>query len=255
MLLDGIRCWFRRRQDPKLVLWNRGYCPTCNKAVEFEARDAWLRDHYVCMSCGSIPRERAIMVAIEQYAPAWRSQVVHESSPCGRGASIRLANECSQYIGSQYFADAAPGSVVNGVRCENLEALSFANESIDLHITQDVMEHLFDPGQAFREIARTLRPGGAHIFTVPIMNKGQPSQRRATLECEGAVIHHADPVYHGNPVSADGALVTMDWGYDITQHIFDACGLFTHVVRLDDLSMGIRAEYIDVFVTVKSSAA
>ena len=31
----------------------------------------------------------------------------------------------------------------DGVRCENLEALTFADSSIDLHVSQDVFEHLF----------------------------------------------------------------------------------------------------------------
>jgi ubiquinone/menaquinone biosynthesis C-methylase UbiE len=43
--------------------------------------------------------------------------------------------------------------------------LMFENESIDLHVMQDVFEHLFTPSAAFREIARTLRAGGAHVFT------------------------------------------------------------------------------------------
>lgn len=62
------------------------------------------------------------------------------------------------------------------------------------------------------------------------------------------------PAYHGNPVNADGALVTVDWGFDICQQIFDASGLFTHIVHLDDLSHGIRAEYIEVLVSIKPNA-
>jgi 2-polyprenyl-3-methyl-5-hydroxy-6-metoxy-1,4-benzoquinol methylase len=42
-------------------------------------------------------------------------------------------------------------------------------------ITQDVMEHVFDPHHAFKEIARTLKPGGLHIFTTPIY--GMPRSR------------------------------------------------------------------------------
>ncbi len=39
------------------------------------------------------------------------------------------------------------------------------------HLTQDVFEHLFDPAAAFREIARTLQPGGAHVFTTLLVRK------------------------------------------------------------------------------------
>jgi 2-polyprenyl-3-methyl-5-hydroxy-6-metoxy-1,4-benzoquinol methylase len=46
-------------------------------------------------------------------------------------------------------------------------AQTFENESFDLVITSDVFEHLPDVAPAVREILRTLKPGGAHIFTVP----------------------------------------------------------------------------------------
>lgn len=236
------------------VFQSSGHCPTCDSDVEFVAHNTWFRDSFVCTRCGSIPRERALMVAIDSFLPNWREAVVHESSPGHRGASLRLSSECQHYIPSQYYPDHAPGSQVGAVRCENLEALSFADESIDLHITQDVLEHVFHPSRAFREIARTLKPGGMHIFTVPIVNKGKPSRLRARLE-NNQIIHLEPEEYHGNPVGDGRALVTVDWGFDICKHIFDSSGLFTHILSIDDLSKGIRAEYIEVLVTVKPQAA
>lgn len=192
------------------------------------------------------------MHVIEQYFPNWRSLVVHESSPATRGASVRLARECPNYVGSQYFPGEPLGSMVGGTRCENLEALSFASGSVDLHVTQDVMEHVFDPAQAFKEIARTLKPGGAHVFTVPIVIRraGAP-RRRALLNSNGTIEHLLPPKYHGNPISGDGALVTIDWSFDICREIHVACGLFTTLIQIDDLSRGIRAELNDVLVTSK----
>lgn len=191
------------------------------------------------------------MRTLEMFFPDWPEKIVHESSPIDRGASVRLARECTYYIPSQLFGDVPPGEERNGIRCENLEHLTFADASIDLHVTQDVMEHIFHPEAVFREIARTLKPGGAHVFTVPIVNKHRPSQTRAVIGADGQVTHLLPPVYHGNPVSSDGALVTVDWGFDICRHIFEASGLYTHIVHIDDLSRGIRAEYIEVLVTVK----
>ena len=114
-----------------------------------------------------------------------------------------------------------------------------------------MLEHVFHPSKVFREIARTLKPGGAHIFTVPLVNRHSVSRLRGRLGADGAVEHLEPPIYHGNPVSEEGALVTVDWGYDICRHIHDACGLFTHLVHIDDLSRGIRADLIEVAVTVK----
>lgn len=241
-----------RRKHLPTLLENKGHCPTCDSDVTFITDDAWLRDHYICTNCGSIPRERALMDVIESFFPNWRNLVIHESSPAKRGASERLAKNCKGYLSSQFFPDAPTGSLVDGVRCENLELMTFADESIDLHITQDVMEHVFHPSLVWQEIARTLKPGGAHIFTTPLVNKLNPSQLRAKLE-GGQVVNVLSPVYHGNPISKDGALVTVDWGFDICKHIFDSSGLFTQIITIDDISKGIRAEYIEVLVTQKEA--
>jgi hypothetical protein len=157
----------RARLRP-IVLKNDGFCPICECDTTFISRDTWLRDHYKCSRCRSIPRERALMLIIQQRFPNWRNLKVHESSPVNRGASKRFAQECQAYIPTYFFPGSALGSMVNGYRCENLEELTFDDETVDLHITQDVFEHVLRPGRAFAEIARTLKPGGAHIFTAPL---------------------------------------------------------------------------------------
>jgi SAM-dependent methyltransferase len=193
------------------------------------------------------------MFCIERFFPQWRNLSIHESSPVlGRGPNRRLAREAPAYITSQYYAGVAPGAIVNGVRSENLEHLSFQSESFDLHLTQDVFEHLFDPAAAFREIARTLRPGGAHIFTTPLVRKNQPTRFCASLAPDGTIIHlMAPPEYHDNPLSSEGSLVTVNWGYDITNFIFETSGLFTEIVFLDILEYGVRGEYNEVLITRK----
>lgn len=238
----------------KPFLESQGYCITCKQESNFVAKNAWLRDHFLCSNCGSIPRERALMEVIEQFYPNWHDLIIHETSPGNRGASTRLANECRSYIPSQFFPDQELGVIHNGMRCENLESLTFDDVSIDLHISQDVMEHIFHPAKAFKEIARTLKPGGAHIFTVPLVNKMKSSKLRARVTDDGSIEHIEPPMYHGNPIDAQGSLVTMDWGYDIVKYIFDATGLFTYTLYIDDITKGIRAEYIEVLVTVKPPA-
>ncbi|HZR04905.1 MAG TPA: methyltransferase domain-containing protein [Candidatus Udaeobacter sp.] len=235
---------------------NKGYCYCCASTVEFVATSDWWRDDYRCTKCDSIPRERAVMYCIEKFFPQWRDLAIHESSPVlGRGANRRLTREAPAYIASHYYPGVAPGTILNDVRCENLEHLTFDNETWDLHITQDVFEHLFDPAAAFREIARTLRPGGAHVFTTPLVRKNEPTRFCARLAPDGTVIHLTEPEYHGNPISSEGSLVTVNWGYDITNFVFETSGLFTEIVFLDILDFGIRAEYIEVLITRKVSEA
>lgn len=183
--------------------------------------------------------------------PHWRRLRLHESSPVMRGASVRLSRECPGYVGTQFFPDVARGATRDGWRCEDLEAMTFADESVDLHVTQDVFEHIFHPDRAFREIARTLTPGGLHVFTTPLVNKCAPTERCAVLRPDGSIEHLRVPEYHGNPVSSGGALVTMRWGYDICEQIHRESGLFTTMHHLDLHEMGIHAEYIEVLVTRK----
>ena len=180
-------------------------------------------------------------------------QKLHESSPGGRGVSARLSRECRKYTYSHFFPDTTPGEInrVHKARCENLEALTFADATFDLFITQDVMEHVLDPKAAFREIARVLRPGGAHVFTVPLVRKNEPSRARAKRGADGAVELLMEAQYHGNPVDSKGSLVTMDWGYDIVDTIWEATGMPSQIIITDDIDRGIRAEFIDVIVSFK----
>ncbi len=236
----------------KNKLKNKGVCPICEIEVNFIAKQSWLRDFYICTNCGSIPRERALMETIKTNYPNWKQAVIHETSPGNRGTSVRLQNECKEYIPSQYFKDRPLGTVKKGIRCENLESLTFEDNSIDLHISQDVMEHVFDPAKAFSEIARTLKPGGMHIFTVPLVNKANPSVRRAKIDNENNIVHFEKPSYHGSPIGDGKSLVTIDWGYDICDHIFQSSGLFTRIIYIDNIEKGIRAEYIEVLITQKN---
>jgi SAM-dependent methyltransferase len=230
-----------------------GYCDICESEVEFSATRPWFRDFLLCPSCGSIPRERALMQVLKRYYPDYRKRQIHESSPLERGVSQRLRKKCRQYSASQYFPDQPLGSFNEqyNARNETLEAMTLADASVDLVITQDVMEHVFDPAAAFREIARILKPGGAHIFTVPLVRKSEPSRPRATRNPDGSVNYLLEAQYHGNPVDSNGALVTMDWGCDIVGAIQEVSGMPSQIIFIDDIDRGIRAEFIDVIVSFK----
>jgi SAM-dependent methyltransferase len=166
--------------------------------------------------------------------------------------SIKLKNECPGYVATQFYPDFPRGAThPHGFRCEDLENLTFPNTSFDLIISQDVMEHVLNPTRAFAEIARTLIPGGAHIFTVPLVNKGRASEVRAKRDKDGSIVYLQPAEYHDNPVSPEGSLVCTHWGYGICEFIFQASGLYTTIVYIDDLSRGIRAELIEVLVSKK----
>jgi SAM-dependent methyltransferase len=189
---------------------------------------------------------------LSRFFPKWRDLSVHESSPGLDIVSRRLSRECRLYVATQWDESVPFGAIhpTKGYRSEDLQRQTFADESFDLVVTQDVFEHIFRPDLAIKEIARTLRPNGAFICTVPIVNGVRASERRASL-IEGRIEHRAEPTYHGNPISDKKSLVTIDWGYDIVSYLQHHSGLSFIMLRIDNIDLGIRANLIEVLLGFK----
>src|SRR5687767_5093589 len=234
-------------QQPTPVVENAGYCSCCGNQTVFVAYDAWLRDFYTCRRCGSVPRQRHLQTVLDENISGWHDLVVHESSP----SNDYISRFCSDYSGSQYFPDVPRGELRDGVRSEDVEALTFADESIDLFITQDVLEHVFNPDKAIREIHRVLRPGGAHVFTAPKHRGLAYSRRRARLLADGTVEHLLPEEFHGNPIGDNKALVTWDYGYDFEALLSEWAGAPVQTHHRVERGRGLDAEFNEVFVIRK----
>lgn len=232
-----------------------GYCFCCQKITSFVSTEYWLRDYYICTSCGSVPRQRAIMKVLNDKANNYKDLVIHESSPSGPTFEL-LKNIAPNYTYSYFYDNIELGEVIhNDVKCtnQNIEKLKFANNSFDIFITQDVMEHVNNPKSAFKEISRVLKPGGLYIFTVPLYPwiKTRP---RIKIK-NGAIEHILPAVYHGNPISDDGSLVTYDWGSDIADKILKWSGMQTEIISFPqsekNYHYGLEADFLQVLVSQK----
>jgi SAM-dependent methyltransferase len=228
--------------------FNFGFCPICATTVAFVRKSDWLRDNYRCLSCNSIPRQRALITILDRLFPRWRSLHIHESSP-GGPSSDKLTRECKDYSASQFFPTVTLGTYHNGVRCENLERLTFPDATFDLLITQDVFEHVMNPSSAFAEVARVLKPGGAHVFTVPYFF-WKETVVRAVASPEG-IKYLQPPDYHGNPIDDKGSLVVTEWGPELIGEIYCNSGMITAIHNLHDVDLGLEAEFLEVFVSRK----
>jgi SAM-dependent methyltransferase len=164
---------------------------------------------------------------------------------------VVLQNECPNYIPTQFFPDIPLGTLHQGVRCENLEQQTFPDDEFDLVVTQDVMEHVFDPAAAYREIYRTLKPGGLHLHTTPIYKNRVETECRAKRKADGQIQYLAEPEYHGNPIDNNGSLVTFHYGYDLHQLIAEWTPFNVEIVRFHDRWHGIVAEFTEVIVCRK----
>lgn len=227
--------------------FNLGWCSICEARTLFVEENDWLRDNYRCIRCDSIPRWRAIAYVLEHAFPNWRHLRIHESSP-GGASSAKLERECPLYTASHFLPHVPRGGVHEGWRCEDLEWLTFPAESVDLVVTQDVFEHVLDPARAFREVARVLSRGGAHVFTVPLY-RGRQTFVRAQRSNAGTVEYLAEKDFHANPVDPDGSLVVTEWGDDLPDFVRRHSGLDTTVHAIRSRWLGLDGEFLEVFVS------
>ena len=228
---------------------NSGYCNICESDTVFFEFGKWLRDNYKCWYCGSIPRNRALVNTMNTFYPSWKDLNIHESSP-GGPVSEYLRRKAKLYSSSHYYEDIPRGFYRGAHRSEDLTRLTFADNSFDLFITSDVFEHVFNPGKAFEEIARVLKPGGAHIFTMPWYPGLNNSQERAILK-DGKIEYLQEAVYHGNPIDDNGSLVTYDWGQDFPDFIYRNSGMYTTIYLKKDRKLGLEAELLETFISRK----
>jgi SAM-dependent methyltransferase len=203
-----------------------GVCSCCGHAGPFSVEPRALRETFQCESCRASLRYRnqadALLTAYATgersltelaNARSFASMAIYE--PGVSGPFRPLLTTLPAYTTSYYWTDVEPGQARNGVRCENLEALTFPDASFDLIISSDIFEHVRRPLEAFEEIYRVLRPGGRHIFTVP-MNWPFEHATVQRVDVSGADDLHLLPaVYHGSPLDPSGSLVYNDFGMDL----------------------------------------
>lgn len=226
-----------------------GYCPICESEVVFESHGPWHRDQLVCGGCGSIPRQRALILVLGIVRPDWRQASLWELAPAGP-ASDMLRRECTRYVGSHYRPDTPPGTVVDGFRCEDVERPSFADGSLDLVVSSDVFEHVIDIEVALAQIARVLVPDGLHVWTTPRYQDRERSASRVTRTTTG-LDHLVPPEYHLDPVDAGGALVTFDWGLDLAERVEAASGMATAAFHIESRRHGLLGAFSQVFVSYR----
>ena len=245
----GMRAQYRENKLER----NAGYCNICEAETEFIIYDAWLRDNYKCKRCGTIPRNRALLNALNKFSPDWRKLQVHESSPGGQFSDF-VKKHCPGYSSSHYFLDVPRGEYKGEHRSEDLTQLTFADEQFDVLLSSDVFEHVFEPEKAFAEINRVLKPGGVHIFTIPWVPANKKSVQRARLNADGSIEYLLPAEYHRNPVDKNGSLVTYDWGQDFGDIIYRHSGMTTTIYLEIDRGKGLDAKFLEVFISRKPYA-
>lgn len=192
------------------------HCHSCDRQTRFLISGSGSRS-IRCLSCRSTAISLATVSEIQRLPLDFKTSRVYELSY--HGAVFRyLKSNFDHFLFSEFFGPPAGGQLVDGVRNEDVQKLSFADASFDLVSSTEVFEHVPDYIRGFSEIARVLKPGGWFVFTVPFFEAEQTCQ--ICRMNEGKLDWVGPKEFHDSQVTGVGT-VPVFWHHSKNQVLSD----------------------------------
>ena len=184
----------------------------------------------ICVSCGNNLRSMVLAKGILNRLGSRDTLqgTARNNAYCGlKILEINNAGNLSPYLAC------FPGHALINYPQADMMNLQFSDESWDLIVHSETLEHVPDPIKGLRETLRILRPGGACIFTIPII-VGRMTLSRAGLKDS----------FHGDPknATADYRVVT-EFGADAWTFVMSA-GFESCRIHAMDYPAGLALEAI-----------
>jgi SAM-dependent methyltransferase len=154
-------------------------------------------------------------------------------SPAARILAANPAYKLSSYMPERPFGLMPDENVYN----IDLQNISFADSTFDIILSSDVMEHVRDIGSAHKEIYRCLKPGGAHIFTIPF-DENALTTRILIDASSPRDIYLELPQIHGDDHLTGGVPAYRIYGMDLLDDL-RAVGFDASLVRVNSAAGGI----------------
>ena len=125
--------------------------------------------------------DRAVIHALLEAGASIRDRIYH----VGYNTRIRswISDRMPNLVSSRFQAGRQPGQIENGVRIEDLTALSFGDGEFDYIICMEILEHIPDYRAALREMARTLKSGGRALLSFPWLGGGSTTRISSGPKC------------------------------------------------------------------------
>ncbi len=171
---------------------------------------------------GITTRHRAVILSLQAALNLLSGRVQVYASEAVSPLSMRLRDHLEDFVGSEYLPAASDRASHPTVMHQDVLDFTFADESFDVYISCDVLEHVPDIKRAVNEAARILKPGGILLGTVPFAGGRTETIIRAEMSPDG-IRHIDEPQYHGNPTRPDeGSLVFQIPAWDFLDLCRDA---------------------------------
>lgn len=188
------------------------------KGLYYATGSTNLREGFVCVETGLNNRVRATLYAISQMVGLGnlKNQSIYLTEAVTDLS--RWFENHAQHITTSEFLDPQmeSGRIINGIQHQDITRLSFADQTFDLSVCLEVLEHVPDYLKAFSELARVTKVGGRVFITVPFIEKNEQTVIRASFDQRGELIHHLPPEYHGDPVNEQGGILCFQhFGWDM----------------------------------------
>jgi SAM-dependent methyltransferase len=171
------------------------------------------------LSCQSCEANLRAMTLAHAILSAYEFQGTLEQ--WARSTTVSILEMNAAYNLTSVFQK-APGHRLASYPEIDMQALPYANESFDLIVHSDTLEHVSNPGQALSECRRVLNPTGYLAYTIPII-VGRMTRSRIGTPAS----------YHGGPgIEASDHLVHTEFGAD-----FWTCPMQAGFKRVQLISM------------------
>ena len=183
-----------------------------------------------CIGCKSTHIHRAVGQVLEKLNIPDTSHVYELSS---RGALFKyLKKRFKNLMYSEYFDDIQPGDFKKGIQCQDVQNLTYEDESFDLVTSTEVFEHVPNDEKGFQEIYRVLKKDGYFVFTVPLLDS-EKTIERARIE-DGKIRHYLSPEFHSDRFRGKNKVLAFrNYGLNIQQKL-ESIGFSAKILTLPD---------------------
>lgn len=207
----------------------RGHCPLCGKTVFL--RYNWDKWSVRCIKCGAAANSMALALVLNCKIDKWMEMSIYINSASGPYFNF-LKKHSKKLVNSLFFENVPLGEYFKNIQCQDLQRLTYPDNSFEICTSAEVFEHVPNDKEAFKEIYRVLKPGGYFLFTVPLKGIEYTIERAEGVG--DSLKYLRTPEYHNDSMRGGKVLCYRDYGKDILKRLELAGFIETEIIEPDD---------------------